>query len=172
MMLENCSDFCCSADAGKICRLDVRKNGGLVTVGAENARKRDCFSYRREKDGHIIFDQFETGKVMRLLIVTHDAFRFYLGNFLVKCDRNDVITLCGGDVRANLQVRADTTVAIEKGQILTANAFVLRGAPSFVINGTLNATSVVLESCGCIKGGTREGCSHNGYLTENLCLNL
>lgn len=171
-MSENCSDFCCFADAGEICRLDVRKNDGLVTVVAENARKRDYFSYRREKDGHIIFEQFETGKVMRLLIVTHDAFRFYLGSFLVQCDRNDVITLCGGDVRANLHVHADTTVAVEKGQILTANTFVLQNAQNFLINGTIIAQSVFIKNCGNIKGGTGEGCSHNGYFTENLCLNL
>ena len=171
-MSENCSNFCRFADVGETCQLSVRKNDELVTVIAENARKRDCFSYRRGKDGHIIFEQFETGKVMRLLIVTHDAFNFYLGSFLVQCDRNDVITLCGGDVRANLHVHADTTVAVEKGQILTANTFVLRGAPSFVINGTLNATSVALESCGCIKGGTKEGCLHNEHFKENLCLNL
>ena len=171
-MSENCSDLCCFADAGEICRLDVRKNDGLVTVVAENARKRDCFSYRREQDGHIVFEQFETGRVMRLLIVTHDAFRFYLGAFLIECDREDIITLCGGDVHANLHVRADTTVLIEKGQKLTANNFVIRGAPGFVINGILNATSVALESCGYVKGGTKEDCSHNGYFTENLCLNL
>lgn len=171
-MSENCSDFYCFADAGEICRLDVRKNDGLVTVVAENARKRDCFSYRREKDGHIVFDQFETGRVMRLLIVTHDAFRFYLGAFLIECDREDVITLCGGDVRANLHVRADVTVAIEKGQKLTANTFVLQNAHNFLINGTVIAQSVIIENCGTVKGRTNEGCSHNGHFTENLCLNL
>ena len=92
--------------------------------------------------------------VMRLLIVTHDAFRFYIGSFLVKCDRNDVITLYGGDVRANLQVRADTTVAIGKGQTFTANAFVLQNAHNFLINGTVIAQSVILKNCGNIKGGT------------------
>ena len=171
-MSENCSNFCRFADVGETCQLSVRKNDELVTVIAENARKRDCFSYRREKDGHIIFEQFETGKVMRMLIVTHDAFRFYLGSFLVKCDQNDIITLCGGDVRANLQVRADMTVAIEKGQALTANAFVLQNAHNFLLNGTIIAQSVIIKNCGCIKGGTKEDCSHNGYFTENLCLNL
>ena len=171
-MSENCSDLCYFADAGEICRLDVRKNDGLVTVVAENARKRDCFSYRREKDGHIIFEQFETGKVMRMLIVTHDAFRFYLGSFLVKCDREDTIALSGGDVRANLQVHADTTVAVEKGQILTANTFVLQNAQNFLLNGTITAQSVIIKNCGTVKGGSKEACSHNGYFTENLCLNL
>lgn len=171
-MSENCSDLCCFADAGEICRLDVRKNDGLVTVVAENARKRDCFSYRREQDGHIVFEQFETGRVMRLLIVTHDAFRFYLGAFLIECDREDTITLCGGDVRANLHIRVDTTVAIEKGQKLTANNFVLQNAHNFLINGTIIAQSIIIKNCGCIKGGTKEDCSHNGYFTENLCLNL
>ena len=171
-MSENCSDFCSFANISETYRLNVRKSDGLITVVAENARKRDCFSYWREKDGHIIFEQFETGKVMRLFIVTHDAFRFYLGSFLVKCDKNDTITFCGGDVRANLQIHTDTTVAIEKGENLTANTFMLRGAPSFVINGTLAATSIMLKSCRCVKGGTGKGCSHNGYLAENLCLNL
>ena len=171
-MSENCSDFCCFADAGDICRLDVRKNDGLVTVVAENVRKRDRFSYRREKDGHIVFEQFETGRVMRMLIVTHDAFRFYLGAFLIECDREDVITLCGGDVRANLHVRADTTVAIEKGQELTANNFVLQNAYNFLINGTVIAQSVIIKNCGIVKGGSREGCLQNGRFTENLCLNL
>ena len=109
---------------------------------------------------------------MRMLIITHDAFRFYLGTFLIECDREDVITLCGGDVHANLHVRADTTVAIEKGQILTANTFVLQNAHNFLINGTVIAQSVFIKNCGTVKGGTNEGCSHNGYFTENLCLNL
>ena len=109
---------------------------------------------------------------MRMLIVTHDAFNFYLGRFLVQCDRNDVITLCGGDVHANLHVHADTTVAIEKGRNLTANAFVLQNAHNFLINGTVNAQSVIIKNCGTVKGGTNEGCSHNGYFMENLCLNL
>ena len=171
-MSENCSDLCCFADAGEICRLDVRKNDGLVTVVAENARKRDCFSYRREQDGHIVFEQFETGRVMRLLIVTHDAFRFYLGAFLIECDREGVITLCGGDVHANLHVHADTIVAIEKGQKLTANTFVLQNAHNFLINGTIIAQSLVIKNCGTVKGSSKDGCSHNPYFTENLCLNL
>ena len=171
-MSENCSNFCRFADVGETCQLSVRKNDELVTVIAENARKRDCFSYRREKDDHIVFEQFETGRVMRMLIVTHDAFRFYLGAFLIECDREDIITLCGGDVRANLHVRTDTTVAIEKGQKLTANTFVLQNAHNFLINGIVIAQSVIIKNCGIVKGGSREGCLHNGYSTENLCLNL
>ena len=64
-------------------------------------------------------------------------------------------------MRANLHVRADTIVAVEKGQKLTANTFVLQNAHNFLINGTLNATSVALESCGTVKGGSVKGCSHN-----------
>ena len=86
--------------------------------------------------------------------------------------RGDVITLCGGDVRANLHVHADTTVAIEKGRKLTANNFVLQNAHNFLINGTVIAQSVIIKNCGTVKGGTGEGCSHHSYFTENLCLNL
>ena len=86
--------------------------------------------------------------------------------------RGDVITLCGGDVRANLHVHADTTVAIEKGQKLTVNTFVLQNAHNFLINGTVIAQSIVIKNCGTVKGGTGETCSHNPYFTENLCLNL
>ena len=171
-MPENYSDLCCFADAGEICRLDVRKSDGFVTVVAENARKRDCFSYRREKDGHIVFEQFETGHVMRMLIVTHDAFQFYLGAFLIECDREDTIALCGGDLKQNLSVTADSDVIIEKGQKLTANTAVIRGAQSFVINGTIIAQSLILQNCRNIGGGMPENCLQYQYFTENLCLNL
>lgn len=171
-MPENYSAFYCSADADETYRLNIRKDDGLVTVVAENSRKRDCFSYRREKDGHIVFDRFETGHVMRMLIVMHDAFRFYIGRFLVACNRKDAIALCGGEWKQSLFVTADTNVIIEKEQTLIANTFTIRGARNLTVNGTVNATSIVLEDCRCIKGGIKKDWSHNTYFTENLCLNL
>lgn len=64
-------------------------------------------------------------------------------------------------MRANLHVRADTTVAVEKGQKLIANTFVLQNAHNFLINGTLIAQSLVIKSCGTVKGSSMKGCSHN-----------
>ena len=155
-----------SAVGREMYRLDVKEDGELVTVGVEDSRRQDRFSYRREKDGHIIFDAFETGNVMRSLIITHDAFRFYLGHFLVTCDRKGVLSLCGGNSCQNLSVNAETTVAVKQGTALIANTFSLQNAQGFVINGTINAQSVIIRACGKLKGQCVN--TLNRYVEKNL----
>ena len=76
-MSKNYSVLCCFADVDESCRLEIRKDDELVTVIAENARKRDCFSYRRNPSSSKIAETLkaEPGKVGR---ITHTLQKIYV----------------------------------------------------------------------------------------------
>lgn len=153
-MLKSFPCFCPFVEdtvPGGAYRLEVKKDDGMMTVRAEYADKRDCFSYRREKDEHLVFDVFETGRVMRLLMITHDTFRFYLGAFGVFCDRDDDCFLHGGTKEQALSVDADVPVVIPRDQMLIAQTFLLKSAPKFHPDGALKAENILMQNCRSVR---------------------